>query len=64
MTALKGPQHPDLTLYLGNYAQLLRIMKRYKEAAELEARFREYQYFKGKSGLQYFGAGEKEKHMK
>jgi tetratricopeptide (TPR) repeat protein len=36
----KGVNHPDLIFYLENYAQLLRITKRPREAAKLDARIR------------------------
>ena len=33
-----GPEHPDVAASLANYASLLRAIRRYAEAAKLEAR--------------------------
>lgn len=41
LTALKGPQHPDLVGYLKNYAKLLRTMNRLAEADKVDARIEE-----------------------
>jgi tetratricopeptide (TPR) repeat protein len=41
LTALKGPQHPDLVGYLKNYAKLLRTMNRVAEADKVDARIEE-----------------------
>jgi hypothetical protein len=40
---LKGPNHPDLILYLQSYANLLRVTHRGQEATRLEARIKSIQ---------------------
>ena len=37
---VQGPEHPDTGITVRSYAYLLRLMKREREAALLEARFK------------------------